>query len=688
MGFFESIDRTGIGRTGYVISAAVPALLCASPLAAQDARVAANPVVLQPEASGAPVAPKLLLAPTPATDTLAPASTAHERVLDLDVVYTDSEIYNPATGLYDKVHLRSYDGPQVDPKHYVSPTIEIVPGDTIRVNLNNKLPADPSCAGGMMHSDAPHCFNGTNLHTHGLWVNPAGNGDNVLLSINPGVSFQYEYNVPGDHPSGTFWYHTHRHGSTALQVSSGMAGALIIRGDRLPSPSAHGDIDTLIKGMPEQIMVMQQIQYACRGPSPGGGALGPIKLNKDGTYRCDPGDVGAIEGYDLFAPGQWAKSGRYTTINGQVLPTYNAVQGRIERWRMIHAGVRDTISLVIVKMTGNASLTAKLSEAASEKFARQNCSGPAVPYNLIAADGLTMAAAQQTRLATFQPAYRFDALVVFPDAGQYCLIDASSPGAGSVNGDTPGPRLLGRVTVAPGTAVPDIGAYVTDALVAAAEQRMPPSIGPAIVADLKAGMKLTQFTPHPDIDKAEVTGKQELTFFIDTSTPATRFEVGNSLQTADVKPYDAARIDRQLTLGGVDEWTLQSHFVSHPFHIHVNPFQIVSIIDPNGKDVSAIGSVDDAGGTVDPEYAGLKGVWKDTLWIKSLAPGDPRGIYTITVRTRYQRYIGEFVLHCHILDHEDQGMMQNVAVVLGQGEVSAAQSAAGAEPMAGMHEMP
>ena len=656
--------------------------LCAGPLAAQTARIAANPILLKEEAPGKPAAPKLSLAAAPTEGTAVAATVAHERVLDLDVVYTDGQIYNPATGSYDKVHLRSYNGPQVDPQHYVSPTIEIVPGDTIRVNLNNKLPADPSCAGGMVHSDAPHCFNGTNLHTHGLWVNPAGNGDNVLLSINPGVSFQYEYNVPGDHPSGTFWYHTHRHGSTALQVSSGMAGALIIRGDRLPSATAHGDIDTLIKTMPEQIMVMQQIQYACRGPSPGGGALGPIKLNPDKTYRCDPGDVGQIDGYDLFAPGQWQSSGRYTTINGQVLPTYNAVQGRIERWRMIHAGVRDTISFAIVKMTGTASLTGKLSEAASEKFARQNCSGPAVPFNLIAADGLTMGAAQQTKLATFQPAYRFDALVVFPDAGQYCLIDASSPNAGSVGGGTPGPRLLGTVTVAAGTPVgPDIGGYVTNALVAAANLRMPAAVKPAIVADLHNGLKLTQFTPHPDIDAAEVTGKQELTFYIDTTGP-TKFEVGNTLQTADVKPYDATRIDRQLTLGGVDEWTMQSHFVSHPFHIHVNPFQIVAILDPSGKDVGAIGSVDNAGGTLDPEYAGLKGVWKDTLWIKSLAPGDPKGIYTIIVRTRYQRYIGEFVLHCHILDHEDQGMMQNVAVVLGEGEVSAAQAAVGAKPMA------
>ena len=73
----------------------------------------------------------------------------------------------------------------------------------------------------------------------------------------------------------------------------------------------------------------------------------------------------------------------------------------------------------------------------------------------------------------------------------------------------------------------------------------------------------------------------------------------------------------------------------------------------------------------DPQYPGLKGVWKDTLWVK--------GGYTITVRTRYERYIGAFVIHCHILDHEDKGMMQNVAIVLPDGDISAA--AAGAPPL-------
>ena len=53
-------------------------------------------------------------------------------------------------------------------------------------------------------------------------------------------------------------------------------------------------------------------------------------------------------------------------------------------------------------------------------------------------------------------------------------------------------------------------------------------------------------------------------------------------------------------------------------------------------------------------------------------------MYKVVIRTRYERYIGEFVLHCHILDHEDQGMMQNVQIV------PPGYSGPGGAPMAGM----
>ena len=98
----------------------------------------------------------------------------------------------------------------------------------------------------------------------------------------------------------------------------------------------------------------------------------------------------------------------------------------------------------------------------------------------------------------------------------------------------------------------------------------------------------------------------------------------------------------------------------------------MKILDPNGKDVSLPEEKDDFGsadGTPDPQYRSLKGVWKDTLWIKNVAPpGQSPGKYTVVVRTHYRRYIGDFVLHCHILDHEDQGMMQNVRIALPDGD--------------------
>jgi L-ascorbate oxidase len=652
--------------------------LCSWPIALAWAqgggRIVANPPTLEVQQG---TLPKSTLMALPAASRM-----TGKKTFDLNILYTESSLYNPADGRADTVRLRSYAGAAVNPAApYVAPTIEVSPGDTVRITLHNKLPADPSCIETAKDPNVPHCFNGTNLHSHGLWVSPTGNSDNVLLSINPGVSFQYEYNLPPDHPAGTYWYHSHRHGSTALQVSSGMAGALIVRGDRPPSPTAHGDIDVLLKNrdgtaMAERILVLQQIQYGCLD------AGGNIKVRKDSkgdviAWVCDPGDTGVIESYadkngNGFGPGSWNESGRYTSINGLVLPTFRTKAGTIERWRLIHGGVRDTIALQFYKLKPQAAAPDRLTAAAAEQFIADNCTGDPLPYHLIAADGLTMAAAQQVKIATLQPGYRNDALLVFPQAGRYCIVNAAISAPASVSRTAVPRRLLGIVDAAPGTPVPNIGAYVVDSLVAAAQRSLPPNIQAAVVADLKNGFRLTRFTPHPDIADGEVKGRQYLTFFIDTSTDNTKFQVSSKpFDQFDPQSYDPTRVDRILTLGSADEWQLQSRFVSHPFHIHVNPFQIVRILDPDGKDVSPPGAVDNSGNQPpDPQYPGLKGVWKDTLWVKSLIPGVdyPKGVYTIVVRTRYERYIGEFVLHCHILDHEDQGMMQNVRIDVPDGQ--------------------
>jgi hypothetical protein len=98
--------------------------------------------------------------------------------------------------------------------------------------------------------------------------------------------------------------------------------------------------------------------------------------------------------------------------------------------------------------------------------------------------------------------------------------------------------------------------------------------------------------------------------------------------------------ERRLKLGATEMWNITTVGdpptvpgggvppLPHVFHIHVNPFQYTRS-GPNGN----------------PEL-----VWKDTLLI-------PAGA-NIQIYTRYLDFTGRFVMHCHILDHEDLGMME------------------------------
>ena len=63
--------------------------------------------------------------------------------------------------------------------------------------------------------------NSTNLHTHGLHESPTAPADTVLVEIEPGGSRTYQYSIVNNHMPGTFWYHPHYHGSSALQVGGG-----------------------------------------------------------------------------------------------------------------------------------------------------------------------------------------------------------------------------------------------------------------------------------------------------------------------------------------------------------------------------------------------------------------------------------------------------------------------------------
>lgn len=216
-------------------------------------------------------------------------------------------------------------------------------------------------------------------------------------------------------------------------------------------------------------------------------------------------------------------------------------------------------------------------------------------------------------------------------------------------------ELLGTVVVEDGPGLAgNSSAALTAALVSAARENTDGPVVDAIVADLEDGLRLSAFAPHDDLTDVTVDGTQTAVFSIDLTTTPFRYEINGEV-------FDPSNV-RRVALGAVDDWGLSSTWDGHPHHIHVNPFQIVEVLDPNGKDVSAPGAVDDFAGAVDTQYAGMKGVWKDTIWVKN-PKRTAETAYTVRVRTRYRRYISAFVFHCHILDHEDQGMMQTVEIL-------------------------
>lgn len=587
--------------------------------------------------------------------------TVHARMVD-------GSILNPETGAFDKVRLRGFQGDNTDPTvPFLAPTVRIKPGSTFRLEIVNDLPEnDPSCVGMPTNVNVPHCFNSTNMHTHGLWISPSGNSDNVLLKIDPGSRFTYEYNIPSEHPAGTFWYHPHLHGSTALQVSSGMAGALVIQGDRLPSVDRTGDIDTLLVSQDgtrfkERVVLLQQIQYACRDAS------GTIKTDGAGAWVCDPSDVGSIEAYDQFGPTSWKSSGRFTTINGLVQPEFGeAVAGKPERWRIIHAGVRDSVNLSFQKLVSASGETPSLPATRDAKvqsdFVDEVCQFEQLAQFSIATDGLTRPDIRKQTQSILHPGYREDVVMVFPEPGIYCVVDGDAPGNETVSTESKSRKLLGFVRVAPaGGPVDEPESVLKDALVSAAQANMPSKVRGNVIADLNDGLKLTKFAPHASLQNVDVDGVRTVGFNI---APGPEFQIGEfdaSGNLINAKPFDPNIVDRSLPLGAIEEWQIRSFFFGHPFHIHVNPFQIIEILDENGVDVSN----HELGNT--SIYAGLKGAWKDTIFAANTASSGRGEPYRIRVRTHYNRYIGQFVLHCHILDHEDQGMMQLVEIGLPDG---------------------
>lgn len=285
-----------------------------------------------------------------------------------------------------------------------------------------------------------------------------------------------------------------------------------------------------------------------------------------------------------------------TSINGQCLPTITAKAGDIQRWRFIHSGISASINLALVHTDGTKENL--------HEFAR---------------DGITMNGTQMQKNIMLHPGYRSDALVQFPACkGVYpcelLLVDDASSAAVSLMGVDEPRNQIAKIIIQKNNGYP---------------MTMPPA---------NTFMNPYKFVCDPAnfIQCSESLSVEKVWF---ANVPKNPLDPnGPTYKTVNDGIFPDTPVKR-LRLNDKNTWKLwvgekQSSTGNHPFHIHVNPFQL---IDANGFSY-----------------------WKDTLLISgSKNKGEKNAI---TVVTRYEDFDGEFVLHCHNLDHEDQGMMMKVIV--------------------------
>ena len=107
-----------------------------------------------------------------------------------------------------------------------------------------------------------------------------------------------------------------------------------------------------------------------------------------------------------------------------------------------------------------------------------------------------------------------------------------------------------------------------------------------------------------------------------------------TLWTINGNPFHPDRIEADPALGTVELWKVRAQNVEHPIHLHLAPFQVLSI---GGNDPG-------------PYNQG----WKDTV---NLDNGDYAELLV-----RFDGYRGRYVFHCHNLEHEDMQMMGNFQV--------------------------
>jgi spore coat protein A, manganese oxidase len=510
------------------------------------------------------------------------------------------------------------------------------------------------------------------------FANPTGH----CAVLRPGQSLECVY--PNTQPGGaTLWYHDHTMDSTAHNVYAGMAGMYWLR-------HAQESLASILPKDAYEVPIILHDQSFVRDqqtdqivPFYGDASFladyaGQVGKSVKGGTRQDIRDWLSNAGGD--PQGAMAEfKGTIACVNGKVWP-YLEVEPKAYRFRIVNAATSRFFALRI------SEEAAALAGQGNLKGGNRNFARPALPIFQIGSDGgflqqtVILDGASQTThaLLVLAPGERADVIIDFaatPKGKLYVTNHATDDQPFGNGGDLPSPGLenILQFRVLKGPAAPRFSVSAMDQALMSLHEAAPsvpanPEIKALVIKEFPdlllsaAALKASASSPSGPRDPswAAIPFQNDLDH---AKRPGVLWSGASPKQKPPALHKFGGPPSGGPFLAGDDHYGLNAptHYWdiynisadTHPIHIHLTQFHIVERREIKKGNVKRLGDPIPP----DPNERG----WKDTVrankdqFVRLAVRFDDAG-------DTHSDYSGNFVFHCHLLDHEDMGMMRPVRI--------------------------
>lgn len=495
--------------------------------------------------------------------------------------------------------------------------IDSVSGPGKLTSANEAVPASPeyyAVVPGMHHEAS----GATNLHLHGFAVPPTRPQDEVLVTCtDPAMgsahcgqrSFTYKFHVPVDMPEGLYWYHPHVHGEVQAQMLMGLTGAVIVEGPLADARKQAGIEERLLIVRQTQDLDAGRAQPAAMTAAPGAASAAPTQATIPATKIDTEHELLCTRNAGIDAISLNATPVPVSLAADAAYAHYSIASGTRQLWRILNAATDAFLSLAVVDENGEP--------LSMEVFGLDG--SPLTDDN-----GALLATRETREPQLVPPAGRLEVFITGPAVGAKAYLVTHAVDTGCAGDRLPERRL----------------AIIEGSAAERSTPRLPLSaVRPAnlfngLIAQRTVRRRVIALAeyPRPGAD-------DQIDFYIAESKPG-----------AVLKPYhmgDPPTIT--VRAGTTEEWTIENwtHEL-HAFHIHQVHFRVLEI---DGEPVEQPPLLD----VVNVPYATATGYHSKEGPVR---PGRVR------VKLSFpSRLAGDIPFHCHLVDHEDNGMMAVLRVL-------------------------